>query len=68
MCPLAVPTLVGYTFFFLSLSAGSLERMLSNHVQSMFEYLAPRRGGGHVAQPQPQPRNPTNEGYKDVVY
>ncbi len=26
--------------------AGSLERMLSNYAQSMFEYLAPRRGGG----------------------
>ena len=44
--------------------------MLSNHVQSMFEYLAPRRGGGgHVPQPQPQQqRNPNNEGYKDMVY
>ena len=54
--------------FFFSFILGSLERMLSNHVQSMFEYLAPRRGGAHVAQQQPQPRNPNNEGYKDMVY
>jgi hypothetical protein len=35
-------------YFFFSF-IGSLERMLSNHIQSMFEYLAPRRGvgGGH---------------------
>lgn len=31
---------------------GSLERMLSNHSQSMFEYLAPRRGGAAHAQQQ----------------
>ena len=54
--------------------AGSLERMLSNHVQSMFEYLAPRRGvnnhppgGGGGGGNQPQgggggghPMNPNN--------
>ena len=54
-----------------------MERMLSTHIQSMFEYLAPRRGGGggggaHAAQlplppPQQQPK-PANEGYKDMVY
>jgi hypothetical protein len=55
--------------------------MLSNHTQSMFEYLAPRRGGGgggqaaaaaaaagQAAAAQGQPRNPANEGYKDMVY
>ena len=57
--------------------------MLSNHVQSMFEYLAPRRGGGggsgagggggHAQQPQQaghhnQGRQGQNEGYKDMVY
>ena len=57
--------------------------MLSSHSQSMFEYLAPRRGGGGqpaaaaaaAAQAQAaaqgqggQARNPANEGYKDMVY
>ena len=28
--------------------------MLSNHAQSMFEYLAPRRGGGGAQQQQQQ--------------
>ena len=47
-------------FLILLIITGSLERMLSNHVQSMFEYLAPRRGvnnhppggGGGGNQPQ----------------
>ena len=62
---------------------GSLERMLSNHVQSMFEYLAPRRGqgnhgpsgaggqGGQGGGGGGHPMNPAraqNEGYKDMVY
>ena len=58
--------------------------MLSNHAQSMFEYLAPRRGGGggagagggggHPQQPQQAGHHPSqgrggqNEGYKDMVY
>ena len=56
--------------------------MLSNHVQSMFEYLAPRRGGGgggggpqgpgggpHPPQPQPHHgKPPNNDGYKEMVY
>ena len=33
-----------HEFLILFIITGSLERMLSNHVQSMFEYLAPRRG------------------------
>merc|ERR1719384_497379 len=53
----------------------SLERMLANHNQSMFEYLAPtrrnQRAGGPM-QPMPaqqQPRQPThNEGYMDRVF
>ena len=51
----------------------SLERMLSTHSQSMFEYLAPaRRGGVRQMQPQPLPQQPRNQiqegGYKDIVY
>ena len=58
--------------------------MLSNHVQSMFEYLAPRRGGGggagaggggggHAQQPQQaghhvNPGRQQEGGYKDMVY
>ena len=58
--------------------AGSLEKMLSSHSQSMFEYLAPRRGGGGAqpaaaaaaaAQAQAAAQGPkANEGYKDMVY
>ena len=59
----------------------SLEKMLSNHAQSMFEYLAPRRGGGGrggaaaaaqgAAGGQNHPHAKAEghqEGYKDVVY
>lgn len=52
--------------------------MLSNHAQSMFEYLAPRRGGGGAQQQQQQHhgqqqaaqqiRPKQNEGFKDMVY
>ena len=40
---------------------GSLERMLSNHVQSMFEYLAPRRGAGNHGQQPGQRSDPSQE-------
>jgi hypothetical protein len=62
----------------------SLERMLSNHNQSMFEYLAPTRSGhywtiiqllsrrngarGGMQPPQQQPRQSHNEGYMDQVF
>merc|ERR1719384_2858380 len=50
----------------------SLERMLGNHGQSMFEYLAPaRRGGRGAMQAQPmqqQARQQHNEGYMDRVF
>lgn len=50
----------------------SLERMLGNHNQSMFEYLAPTRRG-RAGMPQPmqaqQPvRQQHNEGYMDRVF
>ena len=49
----------------------SLDRMLSNHGQSMFEYTAPARRGGRAMQPQPmqQPaKQQHNEGYMDRVF
>ena len=50
----------------------SLERMLSTHSQSMFEYLAPARRGVRQMQPQPLPQQQRNQiqegGYKDIVY
>ena len=54
----------------------SLERMLSTHGNSMFEYLAPRRGGGGAhgaaaaaaAAQQQQQQNRANEGFRDMVY
>jgi len=54
----------------------SLERMLANHNQSMFEYLAPtrrnqQRAGGPMqpmAAQQGQPRPSHNEGYMDRVF
>jgi len=58
-------------------SRESLERMLGNHNQSMFEYLAPTRRGGRAGagmpqpmqQPQQQQARPShNEGYMDRVF
>ena len=50
--------------------------MLSTHGNSMFEYLAPRRGGGGAhgaaaaaaAAQQQQQQNRANEGFRDMVY
>ena len=62
---------------FLPIFPGSLERMMGSHNQSMFEYLAPRRGGGahvqqqqqqHHQQQQQQQQRQAQEGYKDMVY
>ena len=55
-----------FTTIFITVS---LENMLSNHGQSMFEFLAPRRGG-HVQHHQAQARHNVNNegGYKDMVY
>ena len=38
---------LNHDFFWTDPMPCSLEGMLSNHVQSMFEYLAPRRSGAH---------------------
>jgi len=52
----------------------SLERMLGNYNQSMFEYLAPTRRGGRAGMAQPmqaqqqQPRQQHQEGYMDRVF
>ena len=48
-----------------------LDRMLSNHGQSMFEYLDPARRGGRAMQSQSmhqQARQQDNEGYMDRVF
>ena len=37
---------LNHDFFWTDPMPCSLEKMLSNHAQSMFEYLPPRRGGG----------------------
>ena len=44
---------LNHDFFWTDPMPVSLERMLSNHGQSMFEYLAPARRGGRGGQPQP---------------
>ncbi|CAB4056516.1 CDK9 [Lepeophtheirus salmonis] len=53
-------------------SDSALERTLSNHSSSMFEYLASRRGGNIHAQQVQQAaaaqKPPNNEGYTDMVY
>ena len=64
---------LNHDFFWTDPMPCSLERMLSTHSQSMFEYLAPaRRGGARQMQPQPLPQQPRNQiqegGYKDIVY
>jgi cyclin-dependent kinase 9 len=62
---------LNHDFFWTDPMPCSLERMLSTHSQSMFEYLAPARRGG-VRQMQPQPQQQRNHiqegGYKDIVY
>ena len=64
-----------HDFFWNDPMPCSLEKMLSNHAQSMFEYLVPRKvgkGGGVIGQNQPQNPNGKaegrHEGYKDLVY
>jgi len=63
---------LNHDFFWTDPMPCSLERMLGNHGQSMFEYLAPaRRGGRGAMQAQPmqqQARQQHNEGYMDRVF
>ena len=62
---------LNHDFFWTDPMPCSLERMLSTHGQSMFEYLAPARRGGRPmpAQPLPQQhRHQHNEGYQDRVF
>merc|ERR1719384_2816339 len=62
---------LNHDFFWTDPMPCSLERMLSTHGQSMFEYLAPARRGGRPmpAQPLPQQhRHHHNEGYQDRVF
>ena len=63
---------LNHDFFWTDPMPVSLDKMLSKHGQSMFEYLAPaRRGGRGAMQPQPmqQPaRQQHNEGYMDRVF
>ena len=58
---------LNHDFFWTDPMPLSLENMLSQHGQSMFEYLAPpRRGGRGAMQQQARPLN--NEGFMDMVY
>ena len=65
---------LNHDFFWTDPMPCSLERMLSTHSQSMFEYLAPaRRGGVRQMQAQPLPQQQRHHhiqegGYKDIVY
>ena len=62
---------LNHDFFWTDPMPCSLDRMLSNHGQSMFEYTAPARRGGRAMQPQPmqQPaKQQHNEGYMDRVF
>jgi len=62
---------LNHDFFWTDPMPCSLERMLSTHGQSMFEYLAPTRRGGRPMQAQPLPQHPRhthNEGYQDRVF
>jgi len=63
---------LNHDFFWTDPMPCSLDRMLSNHGQSMFEYLAPARNRGRgamQAQPmQQQARQQHNEGYMDRVF
>ncbi|CAB4056518.1 CDK9 [Lepeophtheirus salmonis] len=63
---------LNHDFFWTDPMPCSLERTLSNHSSSMFEYLASRRGGNIHAQQVQQAaaaqKPPNNEGYTDMVY
>jgi cyclin-dependent kinase 9 len=63
-------TALNHDFFWTDPMPCNLDRMLSNHNQSMFEYLAPPRNRGRVMQPPPagQPQRPKDEGYIDRVF
>ena len=64
---------LNHDFFWTDPMPCSLERMLSNHGQSMFEYNAPARRGGRAMQAQQpmqqqQAKQQHNEGYMDRVF
>ena len=71
-CRLDADTALNHDFFWMDPMPCSLDRMLSNHNQSMFEYLAPARRGRIVNptalnNPQ-QPAKRADEGYMDRVF
>ncbi|XP_068228378.1 cyclin-dependent kinase 9-like [Palaemon carinicauda] len=58
-----------HDFFWTDPMPGDLSKMLSQHTQSMFEYLAPARRPGASNRPMLQPRQPDNVStYQERVY
>ncbi|KAK8749713.1 hypothetical protein OTU49_015487, partial [Cherax quadricarinatus] len=58
-----------HDFFWTDPMPGDLSKMLSQHTQSMFEYLAPARRPGASNRPVIQPRQPDNvSSYQERVY
>ena len=60
---------LNHDFFWTDPMPFSLENMLSQHGQSLFEYLAPpRRAGRGAMAMQQQARTQNNEGFMGMVY
>ncbi|XP_058125393.1 cyclin-dependent kinase 9 isoform X2 [Anopheles coustani] len=65
-------TALNHDFFWTDPMPCDLSKMLSQHTQSMFEYLTPPRRPGHIRHYQPQMVNmqakPQDNSYQDRVY
>ncbi|KAK7070195.1 P-TEFb-associated cyclin-dependent protein kinase Cdk9 [Halocaridina rubra] len=62
-------TALDHDFFWTDPMPGDLSKMLSQHTQSMFEYLTPARRPGASNRPMLQPRQPDNVStYQERVY
>lgn len=63
---------LNHDFFWTDPMPCDLSKMLGQHTQSMFEFLAPPRRAGrgqpHPAMPQPKPHPANESSYQDRVF
>lgn len=59
---------LNHDFFWNDPLPGDLAKMLSHHLQSMFDYLTPQRRPGHRPYQQMNPNRTQDNSYFDRVY